>query len=334
MTANPQERLLAAVSEIETTYLNADSVDHHVPLQDRLQAFDHAIRQDKASFDAANWRDEFVPVAQAVETDGLSSAVGAIAESQDELVAHGVATSVSILLDCLIQLPETPVGSAVESLVNAGGSDSRDQLATAIETTSAVARSTATCRWCIDATKELTFYHPDASTEAVQEAVYAAHRAGDIERVAGLVGAVERSKAGEWTEEDLRGYADDQKSGEPFERLLANLWLDSGYDEAVVIDDAGGDGGVDVVATTGDRTVGIEAKRYDERTLRVQQVRRLAGVLPQYDFDQVYLVTSTTDVTDDALTEASRVNKLQLVTGETLADHLSESSLVPPVFVE
>lgn len=334
MTPNPQKRLLAAVDKIETTYLNADSVDHRVPLEDRLQAFDRVIRQDKASFDATNWRDEFVPVAQAVETDGLSPAVGAIAESQDELVSHGVATSVSILLDCLVQLPETPVGSAVESLVSTGKSDSRDQLATAIETTSAVARSTATCRRCINTTKGLTFYHPDASTEAVQEAVYAAHRAGDIERVASLTAAVERSKAGEWTEDDLREYSDEQKSGEPFERLLANLWLDSGYDEAVIIDDAGGDGGVDVVATTGDRTIGIEAKRYDERKLRVQQVRRLAGVLPQYNLDQVYLVTSTTDVTNDALTEASRVDKLQLVTGETLANRLSESSLVPPVFVE
>lgn len=334
MTANPQERLLAAVDKIETTYLNADSVDHRVPLEDRLQAFDRVIRQDKASFDAVNWRDEFVPVAQAVETDELSPAVGAIAESRDKLVAHGVATSVSVLLDCLVQLPKTPVGSAVESLVNAGESDNQDQLATAIESTSAVARSTATCLRCIDATKGLTFYHPDASTEAVREAVYAAHRAGEIERVAGLTAAVERSKAGEWTEDDLRGYADDQKSGKPFERLLANLWLDSGYDEAVVIDDAGGDGGVDVVATTEDKTVGIEAKRYNERKLRVQQVRRLAGVLPQYDFDQVYLVTSTTDVTDGALTEAGRINKLQLVTGETLANHLSESSLVPPVFVE
>ena len=152
--------------------------------------------------------------------------------------------------------------------------------------------------------------------------------------MASLTAAVERSKAGEWTEDDLREYADEQKSGEPFERLLANLWLDSGYDEAVIIDDAGGDGGVDVVATTGDRTIGIEAKRYDERKLRVQQVRRLAGVLPQYNLDQVYLVTSTTNVTNDALTEASRVDKLQLVTGETLANRLSESSLVPPVFVE
>lgn len=334
MTANPQERLLSAVAKIETTYLNTDTVDHRVPLQDRLQAFDRAIRQDEASFDAAAWRDEFVPVARAVETDELSPAVGAIAESRDELVANGVAASVSILLDCLVQLPETPVETAVEALVAAAESDDWDRLATAVEMTAMVARSTAACHQCLEATKGLSFSHPDASTDAIQEAVRAAHEAGDFEDVAELAAAVERSTAGEWTEDDLRGYADKQKSGEPFERLLANLWLDLGYDEAVVIDDAGGDGGVDVVATTEDRTVGIEAKRYDERTLRVQQVRRFAGVLPQYDFDKVYLVTSTTDVTDDALTEAARVDRLQLVTGETLADQLSESSLVPPVFVD
>jgi len=226
------------------------------------------------------------------------------------------------------------VESAVEALVAAAESDDWDRLATAVETTAMVARSTAACYQCLEATKGLSFAHPDASTDAIQEAVRAAHEAGDFEDVAKLAATVERSTAGEWTEDDLRGYADKQKSGEPFERLLANLWLDSGYGEAVVIVDAGGDGRVDVVTTTEDRTVEIEAKRYDERTLRVQQVRRFAGVHPQYDFDKIYFVTSTTDVTDDALTEAARVDRLQLITGETLADQLSESSLVPPVFVD
>lgn len=325
----------AALNKAETAYLNVEIVDHRVDLRQRLDMFAAAVHRGRPSFDAADWRDEFVPVARGAETGPLVPAVRAMAEARDRpLIAHGVAAGLSVLLDCLLRLPETPVDSAVASLVAAVESGTREQLAAATEAVATVARSTGLCCRALEATADLEFVHPDTSAHTVRAAARAAHEAGDTARLAEITAEAERSAGGEWTETNLRGYADEHDSGRPFERLLANLWLNWGYDEAAIIDDTGGDGGVDVVATTDDRTVGIEAKRYDECTLRVAEVRRLAGVLPQYDFDRVYLVTSTTDVTDDARTEAARADDFQLVTGETLAERLSESSLPPPVFVE
>jgi hypothetical protein len=330
-----QQRANSAFDEIESAYLDVDSVNLQVPIRERVNMAREAISADRVEpLDAAAWRDDFVPTARNTETSALSPITRAL-PGDDPLIDHCATTALSILLDCLYRLPETPVEAAVSDLSTAvNNPNDRSLLATGLEATARVARSTGLCWHCLSATEGLSFRHPDASVQDVRSTVRESHEEGDISRIADLATAVDRSVAGKWAEPDLRGYTDESNSGEPFEQLLAALWLDAGYDEAVVVNDAGGDGGVDVVATQKDRIVGIEAKRYDGATLRAKHVRQLAGVLPQYDFDEVYLVTTTTSITEDAHSEASRTDDLRLLDGKNLAKRLSKSSLSPPIFLD
>lgn len=331
-----QRRVVESLDEIETAYVDVPAVEHRVPLDSRIERFREAVERGRTEpFDAGRWRDEIRPVAEESDTEELLPAVRSLVDVEGRpLLSRGVAVSISLLLDCLLQFATTPVGPAVRSLVEATANPAdRTRFVEAIRTTRDVVRSTGLCRRCLTATDGLNFVHPDTSVDRVRAVARSSHRDGKLSRLADLTADTERADVGDWSEADLRGYADDANSGEPFEQLIAHLWLDLGYEEVVIVNDSGGDGGVDVVVNDSNGIIGIEVKRYDERTLRVGQVRRIAGVLPQYDFDQLFLVTSTTDITTDARVEAKRADDLRLVGGAELASVLSESSLCPPVFL-
>lgn len=330
-------RVIDCLGRIESSYVDVSTVENRVPLDSHIQQFRSTIQADDGErFDVDRWWGEIVPVAENLDTECLLPVVQELSNFKNRsLLLEGVAVSISVLLDCLTQIPETLVEPAVSSLVEISArTEDLAQFGTALESVETVAESTGLCCRCLAATDGLNFIHPDTSASRVEEAAKDSHRRGEVSKLADLTAVTERANAGVWTEADLRGYSDESNSGEPFEKLIAHLWLDLGYDEVVVVNDSGGDGGIDVVASNRDRIVGIEAKRYDERTLRVGQVRRLAGVLPQHGFDQLFLVTSTTDITGDALTESDRVDGLNLVDGEALSSLLSKSSLPPPVFTD
>ncbi|MFB6176328.1 MAG: hypothetical protein ABEI99_04145, partial [Halobaculum sp.] len=91
--------MVAALEETETAYLDVEAVDHRIDLRRRLDTFATAVDRERPSFDAADWRDEFVPAARGAETGALVPAVRAMAEARDRpLIAHGVAAGLSVLL--------------------------------------------------------------------------------------------------------------------------------------------------------------------------------------------------------------------------------------------
>ena len=345
-----QETIRGELSDISTAYLQNDAVEEELPVADLFGKFAEFVDEpDEASltnFDVEAWRREFVRVAADNRTGELSPVMEAMGESERlpqscPVVTLGSVALISLLVDCRSQVAVAPIGEATPPLVEAiDGVDEADPpyeiLAEATGEGAEVARLTGLTVRSLDRLTDVDFTHPNMSVKAVSKDVWETLEAHEGEKLETLSRRIKRSADGIWTQADLTAYSNERKTGRPFEELLAALWGDLGYEETAVINDAGGDGGVDIVAASGDRDVGIEAKRYSEsEKIRAGHVRNLAGTIPKYGFDKVYLVTSTSvEKTDQAATEASHYEDLTIIDGEQLANHLSESSLHPPVHTD
>ena len=72
-------------------------------------------------------------------------------------------------------------------------------------------------------------------------------------------------------------YADRVRiSPKVFEDVVASVYGDLGWDAVAV--GRSGDGGIDVVLKRGDKTIGVQVKRYNN-TIQVEQIRSLIGAL-------------------------------------------------------
>lgn len=345
-----QETTRGALRDISQGYLQNDAVEEEMPVSDLLGKLAEFVDDPEAAslvgFDLETWRQEFVRVADANRTGELSPVMDAIGESEriprgSPVITVGSVSLVSLLVDCRVQAGVAPIGEGVPPLVETiEATDVEDlpldRLANATTSAAQVARLTGLAAQSLQRLDGMEFQHPDTSAEAVGKRVWEALGGHESEELEQLSARIKRSANGTWAQDDLTAYSDEKNTGRPFEELLAALWGESGYEETAVINDGGGDGGVDVVAASGDRTVGIEAKRYNEAAkVRAGDVRDLAGTIPKYGFDEVYFVTSTSvEKTDQAADEAAQIDELTLIDGEQLADHLSRSSLHPPVDID
>jgi hypothetical protein len=102
-----------------------------------------------------------------------------------------------------------------------------------------------------------------------------------------------------WQGDDLGDV--DEMSGNEFERFLADLLSDIGYQTEVV--GQSGDMGVDVIAEGPDESLAIQAKRYKSSNVSRRAVSSAHTGAQHYDCERGMVVTNR-DFTDDAVTLA------------------------------
>ncbi|MGQ3413340.1 restriction endonuclease [Natrinema sp. LN54] len=110
-----------------------------------------------------------------------------------------------------------------------------------------------------------------------------------------------------------------------FEALVADLWDAMGYRTEVT--PASRDGGIDVIATTDDERVAIQAKRFLSSPVGSPDTRQIAGQL-QLDFDRAALVT-TASFTGPAERFAAEATAVELVDGVSLRELLELHDIDP-----
>lgn len=110
-----------------------------------------------------------------------------------------------------------------------------------------------------------------------------------------------------------------------FETLVADLWDAMGYRTEVTPESR--DGGVDVIATTDDERVAIQAKRFLAGPVGSPDTQQIAGQL-QLDFDRAALVT-TASFTGPAERFAADATAVELVDGVSLRELLELHGIDP-----
>jgi hypothetical protein len=114
-----------------------------------------------------------------------------------------------------------------------------------------------------------------------------------------------------------------------FERLVANIWADNGFQTTVT--QATADRGLDVIATSGGQKIAIQAKRYhpDKTKVGGPETRRALGASTEEGASKCVIVT-TSSFTKQAREASKRAgNGLELVNGAELIRQLNASSLSP-----
>lgn len=338
---NPKTRILDELSEIRDLYLNSDEVDTTLPVTEYIRKFRESVNQNRSVDvpNVRNWFQQVDPVVDDIPTAELEELFQELEENQavftdTSSIGWGILTLATVMIECRHQVNATPIDSVTSRLQTLPSLEKEDQwevLSIAVEEASKIVRSTAVTMMTLDRISEIDFQHPDENEESVSQDIRDAHANRREHQLKQLAFASDRSKRGEWTEDDLLNYTDEAKSGEPFEQLIAELWSDEGFETDLTA--AGSDGGVDVIATNGEEDLLIQAKRYESRRVSAAEIRELAGLMPQYEFDRALLVTSS-GATTPAEEEAARVDKLELITGSMLAKRLTESDLQPPVSIQ
>lgn len=333
-----REDVLNAFDELKQLYRHSEEIDPALPVATYLQRSSRAIKQETTTDfpNISKWFEQIGEVADETRTGELQKLFTELHAERELLVdspaiGRTILTLATVLIECRHEVGETPVEpviSKLSELPSTGESERWEILAAASEEAVDIARTTAVAKMTLDRLADIEFIHPNESVEDVSDAVRSAHADRNATALQRLAFATDRSHRGEWTQADLTGYTDDEMSGEPFEHLVADLWSDRGYETSLTA--GGSDGGVDIIATDGNEDLLIQAKRYDERRVSATEIRELAGLFPQFEFDQALMVTSS-DATDPAQNEAARIDKLELITGSELTHLLTESELYPPV---
>lgn len=333
-----RKSLLDALNELEKLYLHSEEIDPALPVAKYLQRTSRTIGQE-ATTDSPNvskWFEEVGKVAGGAPTSELQDLFTELQAEQKLLVdspaiGRTILTLTAVLIECRYEVSETPVEpvtSKLSELPTTDESERWEMLEVASKETIDIARTTAVAKMTLDRLADIEFVHSNESVDDVSDTVRSVHADRNAAALQRLAFAADRSHRGEWTQTDLTGYTDDQTSGEPFEHLIADLWSHRGYETSLTA--GGSDGGVDIIATDGNEDLLIQAKRYDGRRVSATEIRELAGLFPQFEFDRALMVTSS-DATEPAQEEAARIDKLELITGSELARLLTKSEFHPPV---
>lgn len=329
------EELSDRLQDIWNVYTKIERVDTSLPIPRYIEETVRTIDGDTGG-ELSDWYDEIAAVAEETPTEELATL---FTDLHDDRVANissspigvTVVCLIAVLIECRSKIPETPIKEVSEHLertISTGEINRWDLLQTATEQTVDVARRTEVSRLTLDRLEGVDFVHPEESFEVVSDAVLEAHVDKENDTLRRLAYEADRSHRGEWEQADLRQYTDEERSGEPFEYLLAELWSELGYETTLTA--GGNDGGVDIIGTSESEEILIQAKRYDSTKVSATEVRELAGLFPQYDFDHAMMVTSSV-ATEPANEEAARIDDLELIEGQQLANMLTESELHPPV---
>jgi len=160
----------------------------------------------------------------------------------------------------------------------------------------------------------------------IKTEVSTAIRTGDKDILQNIVKSIQNVTDRNWTYDDLM-----KCSYQEFEVLICDLWREGGFKATTTRFSQ--DFNIDVIVTKPNGSIDlIQAKqKRQENTVGVKTVQRTAGLIPEFNADEVYVVTSSS-FTASAEESASRMDeKITLIDGDWLCDLLTQSPLVPPL---
>lgn len=174
-------------------------------------------------------------------------------------------------------------------------------------------------------TTDLT--HSSIDPTEVQNSVDQARAADDYTRIKSIRDEVMAQLDSTWRPSDLLSLTPTQ-----FEEVLGQFYQKKGYD--VQVTQQSGDRGIDAIARNGQRTIAIQAKRYDPNgagNVSGPEVRNAIGATVQEGAD-VCVVATSSGFTQDSRRAAMETNgvEVQLLSGRDVIQKLSESQIPNP----
>lgn len=164
------------------------------------------------------------------------------------------------------------------------------------------------------------------TAETIEEEVAESISQGDADRLESVAERIKDITEGTWTRNDLLSC-----SHQEFEVLVCDLWREGGFDARTT--KFSQDFNIDVIVERPDGDLNlIQAKQYERgNPVGVKTVQRTAGLIVEFDAEEVYVVTSSS-FTESAHQSASRMDhEITLIDGEKLRELLTRSPLVPPL---
>ncbi|WP_152419188.1 restriction endonuclease [Natrinema gari] len=174
-------------------------------------------------------------------------------------------------------------------------------------------------------TTDLT--HSSIDPTEVQNRLDQARATDDYTHIKSIRDEVMAQLDSTWQPSDLLSLTPTQ-----FEEVLGQLYQKKGYD--VQVTQQSGDRGIDAIARNGQRTIAIQAKRYDPNgagNVSGPEVRNAIGATVQEGAD-VCVVATSSGFTQDARRAAMETKgvEVQLLSGRNVIQKLSESQIPNP----
>jgi len=174
-------------------------------------------------------------------------------------------------------------------------------------------------------TTDLT--HSSIDPDKVENRIDQARAANDYTRIKSIRDKVMSQLDSTWRPSDLLSLTPTQ-----FEEVLGQLYQKKGYN--VQVTQQSGDRGIDAIARNGQRTIAIQAKRYDPNgagNVSGPEVRNAIGATVQEGAD-VCVVATSSGFTQDARRAAADTKgvEVQLLAGQDVIQKLSESQVPNP----
>ncbi|RDZ32151.1 restriction endonuclease [Haloferax sp. Atlit-24N] len=169
--------------------------------------------------------------------------------------------------------------------------------------------------------------HSSIDPTDVQNRVDQARATNDYTRIKSIRDEVMAQLDSTWQPSDLLSLTPTQ-----FEEVLGQLYQRNGYD--VQVTQQSGDRGIDAIARNGQRTIAIQAKRYDPNgagNVSGPEVRNAIGATVQEGAD-VCVVATSSGFTQDARRAAMETKgvEVQLLSGRDVIEKLSKSQIPNP----
>ncbi|RZV12571.1 putative pyrroloquinoline-quinone binding quinoprotein [Natrinema hispanicum] len=223
--------------------------------------------------------------------------------------------------DVLVQYDLTTVKENIQTSLttNAAQYSSARKDLTSINTTLNYAKQAENDRRSID------FSQSDLTARDIKQWIQDGLRNPSAEQIKQVRSTVRNLSRGIWETAHLHTYSPTE-----FEYLVADLYADMGYRTRVT--QKGSDGGIDVMAHGGAKTLAIQVKQYSPgNKVGRPTIQQTAGVREQIGADKAVVVCSSSFTGTAQQAGQDYGSRLELVNGRDLLKMLSQSSLAPPV---
>lgn len=169
--------------------------------------------------------------------------------------------------------------------------------------------------------------HPTIDSKAWRRAISEARDAEDPAPLVEPYRTMQQMQGTVWSYADLQRF-----SWEAFEHLIANLYLQQGYETTVT--SGSRDMGVDVWAENATERLAIQVKQFARgNTVGREVIQKLESTLARGDADRIVVVTSSS-FADTARRYASGSNEVELIDGRDLIEKLTQYEVPVPEMTE
>jgi hypothetical protein len=169
--------------------------------------------------------------------------------------------------------------------------------------------------------------HPAINSKAWRRAISEARDAEDPAPLVEPYRTMQQMQGTVWSYADLQRF-----SWEAFEHLIANLYLQQGYETTVT--SGSRDMGVDVWAENATERLAIQVKQFARgNTVGREVIQKLESTLARGDADRIVVVTSSS-FADTARRYASGSNEVELIDGRDLIEKLTQYEVPVPETTE